>query len=98
MVLRPFTEALWETTAEAIAPRLAQLRDGFPMRLETKTELANERLDEALARIDPRLFVKVQLALQGREIETRADLDTLLRDIDGRISPMLAKKQRVRIT
>jgi len=67
-------------------------------RLETKTELANERLDEALARIDPRLFVKVQLALQGREIETRADLDTLLRDIDGRISPMLAKKQRVRIT
>jgi hypothetical protein len=96
-VLRPITEALWDTPVDAIAPRLEQLRDGFSKRLETAEEQANERLDEELQSLDARPVVKVPLSLRGREIETRADLDALLKEIEDRIVEKLEKKQRVRI-
>lgn len=96
-VLRPIAEAQWETSAEAVAPRLDQLRDGFGRRLEAAEETANARLDEELETLDARPVVKVPLSLRGREIETRADLDALLREIEGRIVEKLEKKQRVRI-
>ncbi len=98
-VLRPITEALWDTSADALAPRLDQLRDGFARRMEAAEETANERLDEELSALDARArpFVRVTLALRGREIETRAELDALLHEIEGRIAEKLEQKQRVRL-
>ncbi len=98
-VLRPITQALWDTTADALAPRLDQLRDGFARRMEAAEELANERLDEELQALDARArpFVRVTLSLRGREIETRAELDALLHEIEGRIAEKLEQKQRVRL-
>lgn len=96
-VLRPITEALWDTTADAIAPRLDQLRDGFPKRLESGEETANARLDDALEVLDARPVVRVAISLRGRVIETRADLDALLREIEGRLREPLEKQKRVRI-
>ena len=42
--------------------------------------------------------MRVPISLRGREIDTRADLDALLREIETRIAEKLEKKQRVRIT
>ncbi len=98
-VLRPVTEAMWETTPEAIAPRLEQLRDGFSTRLTRAKEEANDRLDQERQRDAPKVVptVKVELRLQGRELETPAQLEALLREIETRIGPLLAEKKRVRI-
>jgi hypothetical protein len=97
-VLAPIAKAVWDTTAEAVAPRLEHLRDGFSKRLEEVEEKANEQLDEELEATDKRPIVRVPIVLRGREIDTRADLDALLREIEGRIADKLEKKQRVRIT
>ncbi len=96
-VLRPIAAALWDTTADAIAPRLDQLRDGFTQRLAGAEDVANERLDEALEGLDARPVVRVEVILRGREIETREELDALLREIEQRILEKLEKKQRVRL-
>jgi hypothetical protein len=96
-VLRPISEALWDTSADAVAPRLDQLRDGFPKRLEVAEETANARLDDALETLDARPVVQIALSLRNREVETLADLDALLKEIDGRIREPLEQKKRVRI-
>jgi hypothetical protein len=41
--------------------------------------------------------VTVRVNLRGRELETRADLDALLRDVEGLILEKLERNQRVRI-
>jgi len=98
-VLRPITEAMWETGPEAIAPRLEQLRDGFPARLARAKEEANDRLDQERHKDEPKLVptVKVDLRLHGRELETPAQLESLLREVETRLTPLLAEKKRVRI-
>jgi len=98
-VLRPITEAMWETTPEAIAPRLEQLRDGFSARLMRAKEEANDRLDQERQKDEPKRVptVKVDLRLEGRELETPAQLAALLKEIETRIGPLLADKKRVRI-
>lgn len=96
-VLRPIGEALWDTSDDAIAPRLEQLRDGFAKRLEAAEELANQRLDEELEGLEARPVVRIEIKLRGRELETPADLVALLREIEGRIGEQLAKNQRVRL-
>ncbi len=98
-VLRPLTEAMWETTPEAIAPRLEQLLDGFSARLVRAKDEANDRLDQERQKDEPKPVptVKVELRLQGRELETPAQLEGLLREIETRIGPLLAEKKRVRI-
>jgi hypothetical protein len=96
-VLRPFAEALADTTAEAVAPTLIELRARFPARLSQAEEEANDRLDELLDEVkDP--VVKVELHLRGREIANREQLRALLAELEERIAPHLAQDKRVRIT
>lgn len=98
-VLRPITEAMWETSPRAIAPRLEQIRDGFSTRLSRAKEDANDRLDQERQKDEGKRMatVKVELRLQGRELETPAQLEVLLKEIETRIGPLLADKKRVRI-
>ncbi len=96
-VLRPIAAALWDTTPDAVAPRLDQLRDGFPQRLAGAEDIANERLDEALEALEARPVVRVEMSLRGREIATKEELAALLREIEQRILEKLAKNQRVRL-
>ena len=49
-MLRPITEAMVNTTAEAIGPALADLRDRFLGKIRPADEVANPRLDEELSR------------------------------------------------
>ena len=99
VVLRPITEAVTRTTPEAVAPKLEQIRDGFPARLARAKEIANDLLDEALRVEEPKAppIVKVDLRLHGRELETPAQLEALLKEIETRLAPLVAEKKRVRL-
>jgi hypothetical protein len=98
-VLNPILRAISDTTPEAVAPRLEQMRDGFPVRLARAKELANDLLDEARHKDEPKPVptVKVDLRLHGRELETPAQLEALLREIETRIAPLVGDKKRVRL-
>jgi hypothetical protein len=96
-VLRPITDALWDTGPEAVAPRLDQLRDGFPARLARAKEEANDRLDQERLKREERPIVKVDLHLRGRELETPAQVEALIRELEQRLLLLIEGKQRVRI-
>jgi hypothetical protein len=96
-VLRPFAEALTDTTEKAIAPSLSELRDRFPARLARAEEEAHDRLDELLEEIkDP--VVKVEAHVRGREVASREQLRALFAELEERIGPHLDQGKRVRIT
>lgn len=96
-VLRPIAEAMIDTTAEAISPTLVALRDGFASRIREAEEAANDHLDEELSRANPNPVVKVESHLRGREVESREQLHTVLRELEDRIGPLVDKGVRVRI-
>lgn len=95
-VLRPLTQATWDTSDQAIAPSLIQLRDQFPGRLRAAEEEANELLDRELEKLDEQVVVKVPMALRGRELTDEAHLEALLGEIRERVEPLLKDKKRVR--
>jgi hypothetical protein len=95
-VLRPIGNALWDTSADAIAPSLAELRDQFPARLERAVLEANDLLDRELEKDEGPVVAKVAMSLRGREITDDADLEALLAEIRERIEPLLGEKKRIR--
>ena len=96
-VLRPLTKALFETTPDAIAPSLQQLRDGFDARLRKALEEANELLDEILWDIRDRRFAKVRTSyLVGTEIEDKEQLAAVLADLRRQVEEHLKAKRYVR--
>ena len=92
-VLRPIQQAITDTTAEAVAPALAALEDGFLLRLHRAEAEANELLDGLLAlpvtKVDPRL--------RNREIGNEAELDAVLAEVRGRVMEQLKTGARVRL-
>jgi hypothetical protein len=97
-VLRPITEAQVDTTAEAISPTLAEVRDRFTSRIRQAEDAANDLLDEELAkRSEDRPVVKIESRLRGREIESREQLKTVVAELEERIGPLLDQGHRVRI-
>ncbi len=48
-VLRPLTDAVTSTTAEAVAPSLTSLKEPFEVALKRAEDEANERLDGILS-------------------------------------------------
>lgn len=96
-VLRPIKEAETQTTADAIAPGLIALEEGFQSALHRAEETANDRLDEILSRDDEKLVVKVNLSLRNREVTTVEEVDTLLDEIRKRLLEQIEAGARVRI-
>ena len=98
-VLRPLTEALTDTTAEAVAPTLVQLKDPFLLRLQKAEEEANGRLDELLSEGEKPLIVRCNLSatIRNREITTAADIDGLVEEIRTRLTPLVEDNKRVRL-
>ncbi len=96
-VLQPLAEALFDTTADATAPSLIELRDRFPGRLKHGEDVAHDRLDEALAKRAEGQVVKVDLHLRGREIQSREQLKAVLGELEERVAPLLDAGSRVRI-
>lgn len=96
-VLRPIAEVMVETTEEAVAPSLVELRDRFASRIRHAEETANERLDDAVSALTKTPVVKVETRFQGREIASREELQTLFKEIEDRVGPLLDQGTRVRI-
>ncbi|MBI5543786.1 MAG: BREX system P-loop protein BrxC [Deltaproteobacteria bacterium] len=97
-VLRPIAGALFETTAEALAPTLDDMATRFPARLAAGEEAADQRLDDLLSEIDKGQVVKVEAGLRGREIKDRAELKRVLDELEERIGAKLDQGARVRLT
>ena len=85
------------TTADAIAPGLSELRDPFIVRLQRAEQDANSKLDKLLSEGDKPLIVAMDLALQNREIKTEADVDALVTEIRERLMQQVKSGQRVRL-
>ena len=98
-VLRPLTEALTETTPEAVAPALIALKEPFLLRLQRAEEEANSRLDELLSVGEEPLIVCCNLSttIRNREITTTADIDGLVEEIRNRLTPLVDDKKRIRL-
>jgi hypothetical protein len=98
-VLRPLTEALIDTRADATSPSLVTLRERFLLSLPAAEQDANERLDEELNRgPDTKIkVVRVQARLAGQEVATREELKALLAELEARIGQALDAGSRVRI-
>ena len=97
-VLRPLAEAMVDTTDDAVAPTLAEVRDRFASRLPEAEEAANDALDDAISG-DPQRpqVMKVESHLRGREVGGRGELQAVFRELEDRIGPLLDKGARVRI-
>jgi hypothetical protein len=96
-VLRPIAKALVETTPEAIAPTLSELRSAFVGSIQRAEDLANDRLDEALGEMEEAQVVKVEAQIRGREVKSRIELKAVLAELEERIGPLVDKGARVRI-
>jgi hypothetical protein len=96
-VLRPLTEVVTSTTAEAVAPALSDLKEPFEAALRRAEDEANERLDGILSEGKRPLIVKVDLALRNREVATEAEVEALVASIRERLLEQVRAGQRVRI-
>lgn len=96
-VLRPIAEAPFATTADAVQPTLADMAAQFPARLQRAVEDADARLDEELEKILAKPVKPVRLKLHGRELESRTQLKTFLREIEDELGPLVDQGVRVRI-
>ena len=96
-VLRPIAETTVDTTAEAIAPTLVELRARFSGRIGQAVDLTNERLDEELSRKTDTQIVRVESNIRGMEVTSREQLKGLLDELEERIRPHLERGARVRI-
>lgn len=96
-VLRPITLAAYDTTEDAIAPTLEQLRDVFPQRLKRAIDEANDTLDRLLADHPKLTVTPVRINLQQVEIASEAQLDAALGDLRSRVVARLALGERVRL-
>lgn len=96
-VLRPIAMAVTNTTAEAIAPPLAALKDPFAVALKRAEDQANDLLDEILSEGEKPLIVRVDLRLHNREVATETDIDALLKEIRNRLLEQVQAGARVRL-
>ena len=96
-VLRPLAGAPFETTEDAVAPTLIEMATQFPARLRKAETEANDRLNEILEKKFRKPVQSVRLPVHGREVETRAQLKSVLQEIESELGPLVDRGVRVRI-
>ena len=96
-VFRPLTEAVDNTTEEAVAPSLAELVDPFAARLQRCEDAANEILDEILSDSGDKLVRRVPINLRNRVINDQADIDALVEEIRKELTGQLEAGVKIRI-
>ena len=102
-VLRPLSEALTDTTADAVAPSLVALKDPFLLLLRRAEDKADEILDEFLSQSGPvdkpkRVVRRVSLGLRNRELESEAEVDQLVAEIREKLMEHVVAGVRVRLS
>lgn len=98
LVFKPIVDAQSSADPEAVSPALADLRDGFHGRLQGAEERASELFDQQLATLETRTIVKVETALRGKEISTREELKTVLKELEERVGTQLDRGHTVRLS
>ncbi len=94
-VLRPIAQAEPDTSVDAVAPGLVELKDRFDAALGPALEAAHAALDE---RIGAKVMVqRVNLDLINREVSSKDEVEALLRQIRERLLPLVEKGIRVRL-
>jgi hypothetical protein len=96
-VLRPLEAAVTNTTADAVAPPLIDLRDLFQLHLQRAESEANEILDKLLSEGDRPLIITMDPGLSNRELSTEADIDAMLAELRERLIAQLRAGQRIRL-
>lgn len=96
-VFRPIGQALAQSSPNATAPTLYELRMDFLQRLEKATEDADAILDELISAKDRKPVVRVELNLRGREISNADELKRVLDEIRDRVTQQLERGQKVRL-
>ncbi len=96
-VLRPVNDSLTDTSANAIAPSLRDLKDPFTVRLQEAERDANRLLDDYLSTGSNPMIVPMDLSLHNREIKTEQDVEALIDEIRERLLEQLRSGQRVRL-
>ena len=96
-VLRPLVGAVTSTSADAVAPTLAALKDPFTLALRRAEDQANAILDELLSRGKEPIICKVDLRLRNRELTSEAEVDALVREIRDRLLEHVRAGVRVRL-
>lgn len=96
-VLRPLNNVATDTSAEAVAPALNELKDSFELQLQRAEEEANETLDQILSEGDKPLISRVDLKLYNREVASEADVDALVDEIRSRLMEQIRAGVRVRL-
>ncbi|PGH49734.1 hypothetical protein CRI70_15985 [Streptomyces sp. Ru87] len=96
-VLRPFAQAVTDTSAEAIAPSLVSLKDPFVLALRHAEDQADDILDEILSEGEKPLIARVDLQLRNREVATEADVEALVSEIKKRLLEQVRAGARVRL-
>lgn len=95
-VLRPFALAESNTSADAVHPPLASLKDPFLMALRRAEEEANDLLDGVLSEGDE-IVERLDLGLHNREVATEADVKALVSEVEERLLAKVKRGVRVRI-
>ncbi len=96
-VLRPINDATTDTTVDAVAPVLRDLKDRFTVDLQEAEKVANKLLDDYLSGGTNPIIVPVDLSLQNRELKTKEDVEALVDEIRERLLEQLRTGQRIRL-
>jgi multidrug efflux pump subunit AcrA (membrane-fusion protein) len=96
-VLKPFATVMVDTTPEAIAPSLTELRMAFESRLPRAIDDANDALDELRSEGASTIVRPVELPGRNREIATEADVDAYLAEVRTLLLEYVRGGTRVRI-
>jgi hypothetical protein len=96
-VLRPLHNVATDTTAEAVFPALADLKDPFLLKLQRAEEEANEILDDILSIGNKPIITRVELHLHNRVVASEADVEALLDEIRNRLLEHIRAGNSVRI-
>jgi len=96
-VLRPISQAVTSTSADAVAPTLSALKDAFEIQLQRAEDEANEALDEIRSEVETVPLRKVSLNIHNREVQTEAEVDALVAEIRARLMEYVTAGERVRL-
>ncbi|PZO41937.1 MAG: BREX system P-loop protein BrxC [Pseudanabaena frigida] len=98
-VIRPIRQAAIDTTAEALYPTLAELRDSVARKLEQAEVEANELLDLLISEDTKEqvLTVEVLADLRYRELSTPEEVNALVDTLRDRLLRQLQNQKNIRI-
>ncbi len=97
-VFRPIALALTQTTADAVAPPLHELQLEFEDKLRRGVEGATALFDDLLSAKDQRPVTRIDTNLHGRELSTRAELTSVLKELEERIGEQIDLGRKVRLS